>query len=569
MMKDLKKEEANGMANSESFYDVIVVGAGIAGLTSAAYLTKAGYHTLLCEKSDHPGGLVGSFTRQGFTFDAGIRAFENSGIVFPMLKQLGIALEFVKNPVVIGIEDTQMTLEGVESLPAYAAMLSTKFPDYQAEIAAIIDEIRKITGYMEVLYGIENPLFMDLTMDKAYLFKTLLPWLLKYQVNIRKAQKLDEPIETYLLSFTKNQALIDVIIQHFFEKMPTFFALSYFGLYSDYSYPIGGTGRLVTALSDFIAAHQGELALGTEISQIDTKAQRVTTRDGRSFSYRELIWCGDMKTLYDVVDFSIPGEPGHRVREQQQKIRENRGGDSILTLYLGVNLEPAYFARRCGPHCFYTPSKAGLSAIQAEAWQSVLADPDRSAAQQRTALEDWVREYLALTTYEISSPVLRDPALAPAGKTGVIVSTLMDYRLVKAIDEAGWYLDFKALCEEQILTVLENSVFPGLTEQVEQRFSSTPVTIERLTGNLDGAITGWAFRDEATAGKLPAVSVFRKIAKTIETPLPHIYQAGQWTFSPSGLPVSILTGKLAADGVIKRLVKQGRVEHADTDQEGR
>lgn len=72
---------------------------------------------------------------------------------------------------VIGIEDVQMTLTGVASLAAYAAMLSVKFPDNQAEIAAIISEIRKVTGYMEVLYGIENPLFMDLTMDKDYLFK--------------------------------------------------------------------------------------------------------------------------------------------------------------------------------------------------------------------------------------------------------------------------------------------------------------------------------------------------------------------------------------------------------------
>jgi phytoene dehydrogenase-like protein len=184
-------------------------------------------------------------------------------------------------------------------------------------------------------------------------------------------------------------------------------------------------------------------------------------------------------------------------------------------------------------------------------------------------LEAWVREYLALTTYEISCPALRDPTLAPAGKTGVIVSTLMDYRLVKAIAEAGWYPAFKTLCEEQMMAVLENSIFPGLIRRVEQRFSSTPLTIERLTGNLGGAITGWAFRDAATAEKLPAVNQFRKIAKTIETPLPHISQAGQWTFSPSGLPVSILTGKLAADGVIKRLEKMGRAGQSGADSGGR
>jgi hypothetical protein len=32
-----------------------------------------------------------------------------------------------------------------------------------------------------------------------------------------------------------------------------------------------------------------------------------------------------------------------------------------------------------------------------------------------------------------------------------------------------------------------------------------------------------------------------------------VYQAGQWTYSPSGVPISILTGKLAADKAIKDL----------------
>ena len=71
-------------------YDVLIVGGGIAGLTSAAYLAKDGYKVLVCEKQDEIGGLVNSFTYKGFLFDGGIRAIENSGIVMPMLRQLGI-----------------------------------------------------------------------------------------------------------------------------------------------------------------------------------------------------------------------------------------------------------------------------------------------------------------------------------------------------------------------------------------------------------------------------------------------------------------------------------------------
>jgi len=80
------------------------------------------------------------------------------------------------------------------------------------------------------------------------------------------------------------------------------------------------------------------------------------------------------------------------------------------------------------------------------------------------------------------------------------------------------------------------------------------LTLSRLTGNADGAITGWAF----TNSSIPAVHSMPKIARSIRTPIPDVYQAGQWTFSPSGLPISILTGKLAADRVVKDLKKKTR-----------
>mgnify|MGYP003797427591 CR=1 FL=1 len=52
---------------------------------------------------------------------------------------------------------------------------------------------------------------------------------------------------------------------------------------------------------------------------------------------------------------------------------------------------------------------------------------------------------------------------------------------------------------------------------------------------------------------MPAENRFKRIAGAIRTPIEDIYQCGQWTFSPSGLPVSILTGKLAADAVRRAL----------------
>ncbi len=65
-------------------YDTIIVGGGIAGLTAAVYLARAGQNTLLIEKNKEFGGLVNSFVRDGFHFEAGVRALESAGVILPI-----------------------------------------------------------------------------------------------------------------------------------------------------------------------------------------------------------------------------------------------------------------------------------------------------------------------------------------------------------------------------------------------------------------------------------------------------------------------------------------------------
>src|SRR5690554_6761400 len=94
--------------------------------------------------------------------------------------------------------------------------------------------------------------------DMKYLYKTLLPWMFKFLINIKKAEKLLEPINDHLRKITNNEALVQIISQHFFEQTPTFFALSYFTLYLEYHYPKGSTQALVDKMVDVILNHHGE-----------------------------------------------------------------------------------------------------------------------------------------------------------------------------------------------------------------------------------------------------------------------------------------------------------------------
>ncbi len=125
----------------------------------------------------------------------------------------------------------------------------------------------------------------------------------------------------------------------------------------------------------------------------------------------------------------------------------------------------------------------------------------------------------------------------------------MDYQLVKTFAEAGEYENFKKFCTEKIIAILDSALFTGLQEKLLFSIPSTPLTIEKNAGTHQGAITGWAFANP----EMPSESRFDKIIKSVKTPIQNLHQCGQWTFSPSGIPTCVLTGKLAADAVLKNL----------------
>src|SRR5271166_3168557 len=89
-------------------YDVAIVGAGIAGMTTAARLQARGLATIVLESHGQPGGCAGFFRRKGFSFDVGATTlvdFEAGGVGGELLASVGI-------PQLIG-----------EQLPGYMAWL--------------------------------------------------------------------------------------------------------------------------------------------------------------------------------------------------------------------------------------------------------------------------------------------------------------------------------------------------------------------------------------------------------------------------------------------------------------
>ncbi|MEI6873570.1 MAG: NAD(P)/FAD-dependent oxidoreductase [Spirochaetota bacterium] len=534
---------------------VLVVGGGLAGLAASAFLRRAGLDTTLLEKNDDCGGLARSFERKGFTYDAGPRALIDAGIMLPMLDRLGLELPTVQSRVSIGIGEEIIHVESRESLEAYGGLLARARPGSAADAASIVRRLRRVMKDMDVLYGIENPMIRPPLEHPLWLFGKLLPWSLRFLATMGRIYSASEPVEETLARMTDDPSLADLVGQHFFRATPAFFALSYFSLYLDYLYPRGGTGSLAKLLEAHVRDAGVRMATGRRAVAVDLAGGTVTDQTGEEWRWDELVWCADLKTLYGLADEkAIQGDRRRLAwRRNREAFLARPGGDSVFALYLGIARPPSRFAERSRPHLFYTPETSGLGALRIKRLEALKAEfrglPSDGHDRWKASVLDYLAAFVRYNTLEISIPVLRDPELAPAGHTGLIVSLLLDYDLCHAVESEGWFEEFRERLESLIIDALESKLYPGIGECIVDRFSITPLSLEREIGSSGGAITGWSFE----GGPPPVVHQIHRSTAAVQTPAPHVFQAGQWTYSPSGVPIALLTGKLAADAARRDL----------------
>lgn len=530
---------------------IVIVGAGIAGLTAAAYLAKAGYNVLLLEKNDRSGGLLGTLKNNGFYFDTGPRALVNSGIVKPILKELGIKWEYFENKISIGIEDQLFRVSSINDLEEYQRILADLYPDDREDIKNILAVVNKLSEYTRVIYEFDNPYFGDRFRDKEYVIKKLLPWTFKFLQALRKFNQFKMPMEDFLHQLTRNQSLIDILTQHFFRNTPTYFALGYFYVYLDYFYPKGGTGALKDLLAEKVGEWGGKIKLNKQVNRVIPSESKVVDAEGNDYPYDYLIWAADLKTLYRRLDsVGLNAQITRKLEYEKQSILSSKGAESVFIMYLGVNRPPSDFKEHGGEHLFFTPSRQGLGETNRTQRVHLIEDFDQVS---KSEVIDWLESYCDLTTYEISIPVLRDNSLAPEGQTGVMVSCLFDYQVIKNVENAGWYDEFKERLEKRILSNLSKSIFKDVERDILFRFSSTPLTINKIAGSSEGAITGWSFETEP-----PVIDKLTDVGKSVLTALPNVYKAGQWAYAPAGVPIAMLTAWHAYQKIVKQSTRNNK-----------
>jgi len=142
------------MKNAVSGKNVIVVGAGIGGLSAGILLSLFGYNVTVLEKNPVPGGLMRSYGRAGVDCPVGVHYVgalgerEPLGILF---RAMGVSVDDLFSPMgEQGVIDRYIFDDFVFDLPAslddYEKNLRSAFPRDRSCIDRIIANLREVAG---------------------------------------------------------------------------------------------------------------------------------------------------------------------------------------------------------------------------------------------------------------------------------------------------------------------------------------------------------------------------------------------------------------------------------------
>ncbi len=489
---------------------ILIIGAGIAGLSAGCYGQMNGYQTQVFELHTQPGGLCTAWKRKGYTFDGCIHwlvgSKPGSGF-YKIWQELGALqgktivnheeFRHLEGPggkkLIIYTNADRLEQHMKVLAPADARVIEefcgairtlTRLPD------APPDDSRKLADRLKALPGLVSML-------------PVLGLFNKYK---------DVTIQDFANRFSDpflRQALVDLLGYPDFAFTGLLMTLAWMHA-ENAGYPIGGSLPFAQAIEARYLALGGQVHYKARVEKILVEGNRavgVRLADGTEHRADIVISAADgHATIFDML-------AGKYVDD------EIRGYYDTMPIFEPLVMVSLGVARDLSqtPH--------------AVSW--TLDQPLTLAGERQTLM--------AMKHYGY------DPTLAPAGKSVVEVMFSSNHKYWKALaaDPERYESEKKQIA----ITVMEqlDKRFPGLMGQVEVVDVATPLTFERYTGNWQGSFEGW----QMTTKTLALTMTGKGLRKTLPG-LENFYMIGQWVEPGGGLP----TGAMSARNMIKNLCAQ-------------
>jgi phytoene dehydrogenase-like protein len=502
-------------------YDVIVIGSGMGGLTSAALMSRAGLRTLVLEHHFLAGGNTQCFRRKKmFDFDVGLHYIgdcEPGGLYQVVMGQLGLAGKVEFLPMDRDGFDTLIYPDLRFRVPAgwenYESRLKETFPEEARAIERFVASMKALAGRT---FGRPSPELeaLERRLNKSWDACTLGEVFDSLECSLRLRSVLSAESGTYGAPPSRATAAMHAsILAHYMG-----------GAY----YVRGGSRALVDALVGAIEESGGQIRLRSRVSRILVEGDRaagVELAKGEVFRARHVVSNADAKRTF----LEMVGE--ERVSAAlRERLHAYRMSLPLFIVYLALQVDPRDLGLRNSNYSLfptYDPEEQYATCYAGEI-------PERPAA--------------FITLASLKDPESRN--IAPEGYTnlqimGIAPAQLSSWGVDKGPASGGRYRHTmpytvaKRALEERLLEVTEE-MMPGLLRNIVWRESATPLTQERFTLSTGG--TSYGFEH--------APDQFGERRLATQTEIPGLYLAGANTLFGHGIGGAMVSGVAAGNAVI-------------------
>ncbi len=502
--------------------DVVIVGAGIAGMMGANVLAQQGRRVAVVEANHQAGGLMAGIWRKDFYFDVGDQSFESLGVVHPLLDQIDCLHQPGLDRVHHRIRGTDFDFPCSDFDTVRGAVMARVPPQHVAGMKGFLDELEgaiRRAGYLATWRT--NPLLEKNLLGKGGAALRFTWLMMRHGVGF--ARDVHTRMDDMARKWGLPRDLCDTICAGYRRTSLFPSAGIWWAMFNDYSYPRGGMEALFNRMVSRVEERGGTMLYKRPVTRIlveNGRATGVVTGKGEEIRARAVLYCADAKRLYQ----DLLGD--HPVRSSfRTKVDKAPTGDAILSVYLGLDLPRERLAERMGgaTHLFFFPEN------HIHLVEDTPQDPE---AHRRS----WLL---------MNAPCLHNPGAAPEGKSSLVIqafthaSWLDRWGLGSRGDRARdpRYKELKKQVGAQILE-LALPVLPELKDKVLFCDVGSPQSAYRFTGNTDGSTVGWEFDPETKPFLGPG---FRTRSE-----IPGLYTAGTWFCWPGGIPFSMLGAHQAA-----------------------
>jgi phytoene dehydrogenase-like protein len=478
---------------------IMIIGAGIAGLTAGCYAQMNGYSTQIFEMHNQPGGLCTAWQRQGFVFDGCIHYLFGSGLGQPFYRlweELGVVpqQQFFHHDELLRVSEpngkTLIVYSNPDRLEQHLRELS---PIDHRLISEFCAGIRAFTKFDLSMFQQQPKVSMRLG-DWRQLMEKMLPFMcpLARWGNLSAAE---------FASRFQDPFLRRAIPQMFsWESIPVMVGMSLLAYMhtKNAGFPLGGSLQFAHKIATRYLELGGTIHYESQVEKIlveNRRAVGIRLYNNEEYGSDRVISAADgHNTFFSLLDRQyIP-------REIQNYYDGHLPVHSQLQISLGVNRDLS-----AEPH-----------------WVThLLTEPLVIAGENR--YEIGVKHYCF------------DPSLAPLGKSVLMVMLTTNYNYWQRIYGRSIY-EAEEIQESHILIELLEEFHPGIKNDIEFVDVATPLTYERYTGNWQGSSCGWLL----TKQTLP-LSI-KGVPKTLPQ-LRNFYSIGQWVEPGGSVPVVAMSGR--------------------------